>query len=67
MTSLPQEPHGPDLTELRKDIDALKAVPTEDLIDPEPASLVQDEPQPSPSDAPGSELDEPIEEENRGD
>ena len=66
MTSLPDEPHGPDLDELRKDIDALKQIPTDDLVDPEPASLVEDEPQPSPADAPGTELGEPIEEEHRG-
>ena len=43
MTSIPDQPHGPDLDALREDIDALKETPTEDLIDPAPAAARESE------------------------
>ncbi|MFH8250417.1 hypothetical protein ACH3VR_08650 [Microbacterium sp. B2969] len=64
MTSLPEQPDGPDLDELRKDIDELKEAPTDELIEPEPASLLKEEPTPERTDAIGSEKwDEPADEE----
>jgi len=64
MTSIPEQPEGPDLDELRKDIDALKDQPTEALIEPEPAELLRHEPTPERTDAIGSEKwDEPGDEE----
>ena len=39
MTSIPEQPHGPDLDALRKDIDDLKETPTEELIEPTPAAI----------------------------
>jgi hypothetical protein len=64
MTSIPEQPEGPDLAELRKDIDELKDASTESLIEPEPAGLAQDEPEPERTDAIGSEeWDEPADEE----
>lgn len=57
MTTTPATPEhdGSDLAKLRADIDALQATPVEQLIDPEPASLVEREPRPEPTDAIGSE------------
>jgi hypothetical protein len=64
MTSTPEKPEGPDLDELRKDIDELKDKPVEALIEPEPAELLQNEPEPERTDAIGSEKwDEPADEE----
>ncbi|QIG40268.1 hypothetical protein G5T42_12925 [Microbacterium sp. 4R-513] len=64
MTSIPEQPDGPDLDALRKDIDELKNTPTEALIEPEPAELLQNEPEPERTDAIGSEKwDEPGDEE----
>lgn len=52
--------NGDDLAELRETIDELKAIPTEELVDPVPASLLEDLPTPAPTDAVGSEKwDEP--------
>lgn len=67
MTSIPEQPDGPDLDELRKDIDALKDTPTEELIEPAPAELLENEPEPERTDAIGSEdWDEPAGEEHTG-
>lgn len=55
MTSIPEQPHGPDLDALRKDIDELEETPTEELIEPTPAVLGEDEPEPQRTDAPGTE------------
>lgn len=64
MTSIPEQPDGPDLEEIRKDIDELKDTPTETLVEPEPAALLQNEPEPERTDAPGSEQwDAPADEE----
>lgn len=64
MTSIPEQPDGPDLEELRKDIDELKDTPTEALVEPEPAALLQNEPEPERTDALGSEQwDAPADEE----
>ena len=60
MTSIPEQPHGPDLDELRKDIDELKEVPTEELVEPVPSLVEENEPTPERTDAIGSEeWDEP--------
>ena len=53
MTSIPEQPHGPDLDALRKDIDELKETPTEELIEPTPAAIREDEPEPERTDAAG--------------
>jgi len=64
MTSIPEQPDGPDLDELRKDIDELKEKSTEELIEPQPSELLRDEPEPERTDAIGSEKwDEPGDEE----
>ncbi len=57
MTSTPDVPHGEDLAALRAEIDALQAIPADELIDPSPASLVGRERQldAEPTDAIGSE------------
>lgn len=62
MTSTPETPaaDGADLAEIREEIDALQETPVEELITPEPSSLTENEPTPTPSDAIGSEKwDEP--------
>ncbi|WP_442576185.1 hypothetical protein ACSBPH_03295 [Microbacterium sp. F51-2R] len=65
MNSIPEQPDGTDLDELRKDIDALKNTPTEQLIEPAPAELLENEPEPARTDAIGSEKwDEPAGEEH---
>jgi hypothetical protein len=64
--STPDTPEhdGADLEQIRENIDALKEQSTEQLITPEPSSLVDDEPTPEPTDAIGSEKwDEPADEE----
>jgi len=64
MTSIPEQPQGPDLDALRKDIDDLKETPTEELIEPTPGALRGDAPEPQRTDAPGTEdWDEPGDEE----
>ena len=64
MTSIPEQPEGPDLGDIRKDIDELKDTPTEQLIEPEPAALLENEPEAERTDAIGSEeWDEPADEE----
>lgn len=64
MTSIPELPDGPDLAELREEIDELKDASTESLIEPEPAALRENTPEPERTDAIGSEKwDEPADEE----
>lgn len=57
MTSTPDVPEhdGSDLAELREEIDALKAIPHEDVVNPLPHDLEEREPEPRPTDAIGSE------------
>jgi hypothetical protein len=57
MTSTPDAPEhdGSDLAELREEIDALKAIPHEELMNPLPKNLEEREPTPGPTDAIGSE------------
>ncbi|MCT9820492.1 hypothetical protein N3K63_09385 [Microbacterium sp. W1N] len=54
-TPLPATPTGPDLEELREEIDELKDQTTEELVSPTPVDLADREPQPEPTDAIGSE------------
>lgn len=64
--STPDTPEhdGADLEKIREEIDALQEQSTEQLITPEPAALVADEPEAVPTDAIGSEKwDEPADEE----
>ena len=49
------KPQHADLAELREEIDELKAIPEEELVNPTPADLVGREPTPTPTDAIGSE------------
>ena len=57
MTSTPDNPEydGADLAELREEIDELKAIPTEELVNPLPRNVEEDEPTPHSTDAIGSE------------
>jgi hypothetical protein len=57
MTSTPDAPEhdGSDLAELREEIDALKAIPHEEIVNPLPKSLEEREPEAEPTDAIGSE------------
>lgn len=55
MTGIPETPDGPDLTELREEIDELESESTQELVSPTPAGLVDREPTPHPTDAIGSE------------
>lgn len=57
MTSTPDAPtpDGADLAALRKEIDDLKAIPEEELINPTPAAFTDREPTPHATDAIGSE------------
>lgn len=48
-------PDGADLAELRETIDELKDTPTEELIEPLPKKLEENEPTPEITDAIGSE------------
>ncbi|MBN9175954.1 MAG: hypothetical protein J0I43_01085 [Microbacterium sp.] len=52
---LPESPEGPDLDALRDEIDELKKVPTEELVNPKPVFVEENEPTPKPTDAIGSE------------
>lgn len=54
MTSIPT-PDGEDLAQLREEIDELKAIPTEELVNPLPHGLEEREPEAEPTDAIGSE------------
>ena len=70
MTSTPENPatpehDGSDLAELRAEIDALKAIPEEELLNPRPPFVEEREPKPTPTDAIGSEKwDRPASEES---
>jgi hypothetical protein len=57
MTSTPDRPEhdGSDLAELREEIDALKAIPHEEIVNPLPKNLEEREPEAEPTDAIGSE------------
>lgn len=57
MTSTPGSPEhdGRDLAELREEIDALKAIPHEEIVNPVPRDVEEREPTPRPTDAIGSE------------
>lgn len=57
MTSTPDRPEhdGSDLAELREEIDALKAIPHEEIVNPLPKNLEEREPAAEPTDAIGSE------------
>jgi hypothetical protein len=57
MTSTPDAPEhdGSDLAELREEIDALKAIPHEELVNPVPKTVEEEEPEAEPTDAIGSE------------
>lgn len=62
MTSTPDAPEhdGSDLAELREEIDALQAIPHEEVVNPLPKFVEDREPTPGPTDAIGSEKwDEP--------
>ncbi|AXA95525.1 hypothetical protein E5344_05695 [Microbacterium laevaniformans] len=52
---LPDRPTGPDLAEIRAEIDELAALSTEDLVNPKPKVIAENEPIPYPTDAIGSE------------
>ena len=56
-SSTPDAPQhdGSDLAALREEIDALKAIPEEELLNPLPKSLEDEEPVPHSTDAIGSE------------
>ena len=57
MTATPDQPahDGSDLEALREEIDRLKAIPEEELVNPTPAGLADREPTPHATDAIGSE------------
>ena len=57
MVSTPDTPKhdGSDLAALREEIDALKAIPEEELLNPLPAIVEENEPAPHSTDAIGSE------------
>lgn len=57
MTSTPDSPvhDGDDLAKLREEIDELKSHSTQELTDPSIGDLAEFEPEPTPTDAIGSE------------
>jgi len=57
MVSIPDAPNhdGSDLAALREEIDALQAIPEEELLNPLPAAVTEREPAPHSTDAIGSE------------
>ena len=66
MASTPDTPKhdGSDLAELREEIDALQAIPEEELLNPLPSTIEEREPTPHSTDAIGSEKwDRPASEE----
>ena len=59
------EHDGSDLAELREEIDALKAIPHEEIVNPLPQDVEEREPTPRPTDAIGTEKwDRPADEES---
>lgn len=59
-SDVPETPDGPDLAEIRAQIDELADQSTEELVSPTPAALAEREPDPEPTEAVGSvEWDEP--------
>ena len=52
---LPDRPTGPDLAPIRAEIDELAALSTEELVNPKPKAIAENEPVPYPTDAIGSE------------
>lgn len=48
-------PDGSDLAKLREEIDQLKAIPEDELVNPVPLDVEEREPDPTPTDAIGSE------------
>ena len=52
---VPRRTHGPDLTELRAEIDELASQSTEELVSPAPKIVDENEPTPAPTDPIGSE------------
>lgn len=65
MTSLPGAPDGADLAALRAEIDALKAIPEDELIDPAPGGLLAGALEAEPTDAMGTEKwDRPVSDES---
>ncbi|MBD7956807.1 hypothetical protein H9651_04095 [Microbacterium sp. Sa4CUA7] len=54
MTSTPDDDRAA-LDDLRAEIDALQKIPEEELVNPSPSQLDEDAPEPTPTDAPGSE------------
>ncbi|WP_127475727.1 hypothetical protein [Microbacterium sulfonylureivorans] len=66
MASTPDTPKhdGSDLAALREEIDALQAIPEEELLNPLPSAVEEREPTPHATDAIGSEKwDRPASEE----
>ena len=66
MVSTPDNPQhdGSDLAALREEIDALKAIPQEELLNPLPSPVEENEPTPHSTDAIGTEKwDRPASEE----
>ncbi|WP_127820441.1 hypothetical protein [Microbacterium sp. CPCC 204701] len=64
-TSGSPEHDGSDLAELREEIDSLKAIPHEEILNPLPEDVEEREPASSPTDAIGSEKwDRPADEES---
>lgn len=66
MTSTPDTPDhdGSDLADLREEIDALKAIPHEEVVSPLPKVVEEREPTPHPTDGIGTEeWDEPADDE----
>lgn len=66
MTSTPDTPahDGSDLAALREEIDELKAIPQDELLNPLPSQIEEREPTPHATDAIGSEKwDRPASEE----
>ena len=55
MTSTPANHDGADLDALRHEIDELKAIPEEELVNPLPKQVEEREPTPQPTNAIGSE------------
>ncbi|MET0811895.1 MAG: hypothetical protein ABWY03_02500 [Microbacterium sp.] len=67
MTSTPGTPEhdGSDLAELREEIDELKAIPHEEIVNPLPKAVEEREATPTPTDAIGSEKwNTPVEDES---